>query len=133
MGVTSPSVAVAQCAECDSGDRCGPVDWAGAYSCSYTSGGECDEVGVCVIGEKLAAAELSLSESDFRDFQTEFGKIALAPVGQSRFAGWSCNGDLIVLTEKLADGSLAALPLDLFRNQYRYSAVVGLAERSTIE
>ena len=129
-----PATASAQgCPSCTSTTVCEEIDDHGSHSCSIVALEPCAEDGVCVIIRREAAADLKVDPSQMRDLSTEHGVVALAPVGDSMFAAWSCDEELIYVARADENGTLRLLPPEPYLDRYRYSLLVTQASRQAIE
>jgi hypothetical protein len=115
------------CPACTSATRCELVNGSGSTGCSVKAATGCvEELGFCVCGNCGGyAADVPARRIEH---DTPFGRLTLHPVGNERFAAWSCAGELIFLAEKDARGTVTELPVEAFRERYGYRRVAGSGE-----
>jgi hypothetical protein len=120
------------CAVCTSKTRCEMAGASGANSCTVTAGSGCQyDLSICVVAIDRATRELKVDPAEMLMLDGQGAvKLALAPVGGSRYAAWSCAGELIRVVEKRRDGRIVELPVARFRARYAYARLVEQAVRS---
>lgn len=121
------SEAAAQCVFCANGQTCTVVTAPGLWStgCSVTAKAGCQEdLGLCYIHPREAMRDLKLRPSDLLHVDTPAGRLALAPIGESRYAAWDCKGRLIHLARKDEHGKVVPLNPAPVRASLTYSRVV---------
>jgi hypothetical protein len=114
------SPALAQgCAACTSSATC-EATTSGANSCTVRDGTCSEEFSLCVTAVTASRAIIRVAEAE-----TEFGTLALTPVGESLFAAWRCTGELLYIAERRPNGQWAPLAVADYRTRYSYQAVHG--------
>jgi hypothetical protein len=111
------------CADCVSDTVCAAVSHSGANSCTVSNGKCRMDLSICIIAMEKATEELRLTPEQMLRVRTRLGQLALAPVGESRFAGWDCSGRLVHLVERRPDGRVVALAVQPYLQRYAYSRV----------
>lgn len=127
------SAPATSCATCINAMTCAGTSQPGAWAaaCSIEANGQCREtLSLCFIDEPRAAADLRLRPSEFLTVRTPRGVLPLAPVGESRFAAWSCDGQLLYLARRAPDGSLIPLSPERYRERYAYRRLTAAARRA---
>lgn len=102
----------------------------GANACTVTASGCQESLSFCIIAERTAMHDLRLETDEFLRLDSEGVVLAMAPVGDGRFAAWSCSGELIRLVERRRDGSLRTLDTAQHRATLHYARVVRQAHRN---
>ncbi|HEU0054918.1 MAG TPA: hypothetical protein VFQ39_17150 [Longimicrobium sp.] len=118
----------ATCAACTSPSVCAEIRGSGANSCTVVAGKGCQmDLSLCIIAMDRATRDLGVRREEMLMIDTAEGKLALAPVGDGRYAAWNCAGGLKQLVQRMPDGRMRRLPVDRFAARYAYERVV--AER----
>lgn len=118
------------CVTCGDATHCVIVNGGGSTGCTFTKLGCKENFDICVCGNCGALAPATPENELERN--TPLGRLALHAIGGNRFAAWSCLGELIALAERRTDGSVIDLPVEPYREQYRYATLLERA-RSTAE
>lgn len=112
---------VATCVDCINEITCAEVSSTGALGCTVKPGQGCRlDLSFCIIAMNRATTDLRLRPEEMLKVQEGETQLALAPVGEGRYAAWNCSGQLIRLVEKRADGGVRALSVAQFRDRYAY-------------
>lgn len=113
-----------RCPACTSATRCELVVGHGSTGCSVTVLTGCtEELGICVCGN--CGGYTADTPANRLERDTPFGRLVLRPVGDDRYVAWSCDGTLIVLAERDAQGRVRDLDVEPFVERYRYDRVAG--------
>lgn len=122
---------VGQCAVCTTRTSCELASGNGANSCSVSVGQGCTyDLSICVVAMDQLIKDLRLTPEELLILEGGRTELALAPVGASRYAAWSCTGELIRVVEKRSDGTLVDVPVQRFGRRFAYARVVAEAGRA---